>query len=117
MPRLTAVLVTTVAILLAAFAWYAMAQVRAMEGQMAAMAGQLHEMDAQLGHVAVGLRSLDRMDRKLSETNRLLLTTNASLVTMIRASDAANAQLRSMRSDLAVMSHKISGSFLFRGVK
>ena len=67
--------------------------------------------------VSLAVDALDQMDRKLAETNRLLVETNGDLRTMRAASLAANKQLGAMSADLATMSHKISGSFLFRGVK
>ena len=77
---------------------------------------ELRAMDKQLQSVSARLVALEQMNDKLSETNRLLQTTNVSLRSMIAASTSANKKL-AMRADLATMSHKISGSFLFRGVK
>jgi len=77
----------------------------------------LHSMDVELGRVSARLDSLTQVNDKLGQTNRLLQTTNASLLTMIEASTTANKKLGAMQADLSVMSHKISGSFLFRGVK
>jgi hypothetical protein len=57
------------------------------------------------------------MDQKLSVTNKLLLQTNTSLAKMLVESVNANDKLGHMQTDLAVMSHKLAGSFLFRGVK
>ena len=81
------------------------------------MLRELHSMDAGLHNLSARLDALEQMNEKLSETNRLLQTTNANLRTMVSASSAADKKLGAMRADLAVMSHKISGSFLFRGVK
>ena len=78
---------------------------------------ELRAMDKQLQSVSARLVALEQMNDKLSETNRLLQTTNVSLRSMIAASTSANKKLGAMRADLATMSHKISGSFLFRGVK
>jgi|ERR1700730_1445193 len=78
---------------------------------------ELRSMDARLGSVASRLDALEQMNRKLSVTNQLLLSTNARLETMIAASASANRKLGAMQIDLATMSHKLSGSFLFRGVK
>jgi hypothetical protein len=36
---------------------------------------------------------------------------------MVGESKAADARLAVMQGDISVMSHKIAGSFLFRGVK
>jgi hypothetical protein len=77
----------------------------------------LHSMDVDLGRVSARLDTLAQVNDKLGQTNRLLQTTNASLRTMIGASTIANKRLGVMQSDIAVMSHKLSGSFLFRGVK
>jgi uncharacterized protein YoxC len=77
----------------------------------------LHSMDVELGRVSARLDSLTQVNDKLGQTNHLLQTTNASLLTMIGASTTANKKLGAMQADLSVMSHKISGSFLFRGVK
>jgi len=62
-------------------------------------------------------RQLSAMNGKLSKTNELLLRTNASLGTMVAESKAADAKLTRMEGDISVMSHKIAGSLLFRGVK
>src|SRR5450755_2142293 len=78
---------------------------------------QLHSMSADLDRMSTRVEALSSMDRKLSVTNQLLLQTNASLAKMSVQSVEANRKLGSMQSDLAVMSHKIAGSFLFRGVK
>jgi len=78
---------------------------------------ELHSMDTGLRSLSTRLDALEQMNQKLSETNRLLQTTNANLRTMVGASSAADKKLGEMRADLSVMSHKISGSFLFRGVK
>lgn len=77
----------------------------------------LHSMGVQLGRVSARLDTLQQMNEKLGQTNRLLMSTNASLRTMVGTSTIANGKLGSMQADLAVMSHKLSGSFLFRGVK
>lgn len=60
---------------------------------------------------------LSAMNGKLSKTNALLLRTNSSLDTMVAESKAADARLTHMEGDISVMSHKLAGSFLFRGVK
>ena len=75
----------------------------------------------ELATVTANLEQVDRqlsvMNGKLSVTNALLLKTNASLGTMVAQARSSDAKLARMESDLSVMSHKISGSFLFRGVK
>lgn len=78
---------------------------------------QLHSMSANLDHMSARMEALTQMDEKLSVTNKLLTQTNSSLSKMLTASVTANEKLGHMRADLATMSHKISGSFLFRGVK
>jgi uncharacterized protein YoxC len=81
------------------------------------VASQLHSMSANLDRMSARMDSLTRMDEKLTITNKLLTQTNASLSKMLAESVSANDKLGHMRADLATMSHKISGSFLFRGVK
>lgn len=78
---------------------------------------QISAMSANLNRMSQRLDALELMDTKLSETNSLLRKTNESLNTMTSESRLANVKLGAMRADLATMSHKISGSFLFRGVK
>jgi len=78
---------------------------------------QLHSMSANLDQMSARMVALAQMDEKLSVTNKLLAQTNASLAKMLIESVNANTKLGRMQSDLATMSHKISGSFLFRGVK
>lgn len=99
--------------------------------ELASMSRNLDETTAKMDVVATNIervskqmQTLDRVDRqllamngKLSKTNDLLLRTNASLDTMVAESKAADAKLARMEGDISVMSHKISGSFLFRGVK
>ncbi len=81
------------------------------------VSAQLRSMSANLDRMAVRVNALESMDRKLGVTNELLLTTNASLTKMSVESVSANDKLGHMQTDLAVMSHKLAGSFLFRGVK
>jgi hypothetical protein len=81
------------------------------------VAVQLHSMSSDLSQMSVRVETLASMDRKLSVTNELLLQTNASLTKMLAQSVDANQNLIRMKSDLSVMSHKLAGSFLFRGVK
>ena len=99
--------------------------------ELASMSRNLDETTAKMDVVATNIervskqmQTLDRVDRqlatmngKLSKTNELLLRTNASLDTMVGESKAADAKLARMEADISVMSHKISDSFLFRGVK
>ena len=99
--------------------------------ELASMSRNLDETTAKMDVVATNIervskqmQTLDRVDRqllamngKLSKTNDLLLRTNASLDTMVAESKAADAKLARMEGDISVMSHKIAGSFLFRGVK
>ena len=81
------------------------------------VAVQLHSMSANLDGMSTRMSALTSMDSRLSETNKLLIQTNASLSKMLVESVTANQKLGHMQTDLATMSHKISGSFLFRGVK
>ena len=99
--------------------------------ELASMSRNLDETTAKMDVVATNIervskemQTLDRVDRqlsamngKLSKTNDLLVRTNTSLDTMVAESKAADAKLTRMEADISVMSHKISGSFLFRGVK
>jgi hypothetical protein len=78
---------------------------------------QLHSMSSDLSRMSVRVEALSSMDRKLSVTNVLLLQTNTSLTKMLAQSIDANQNLVHMKFDLSVMSHKLAGSFLFRGVK
>jgi uncharacterized protein YoxC len=81
------------------------------------VATQLHSMSTNLDRMSARMGALTSMDEKLSVTNKLLTQTNDSLSKMLVESVSANDKLGHMRADLATMSHKISGSFLFRGVK
>ncbi|HEY7994577.1 MAG TPA: hypothetical protein VID24_10220, partial [Candidatus Eremiobacteraceae bacterium] len=99
--------------------------------ELASMSRNLDDTTAKMDVVATNIervskemQTLERVDRqlsamngKLSKTNDLLLRTNASLDTMVGESKAADARLAVMQGDISVMSHKIAGSFLFRGVK
>ena len=99
--------------------------------ELASMSRNLDDTTAKMDVVATNiervskqmqtLQSVDRqlsaMNGKLSRTNDLLLRTNTSLDTMVAESKAADAKLARMEGDISVMSHKIAGSFLFRGVK
>ncbi len=100
-------------------------------GALRSMATTLTDVSAQMSH-------LESMDAKLTQTNRSLELTNLHLARMDRQAALAGVQLASMErtmsgltgltagmsaelhamgSDIHVMSHKISGSFLFRSVK
>jgi hypothetical protein len=81
------------------------------------MAWQLHSMAANLDRMSTRMDALERMDSKLSVTNGLLHQTNSGLAMLASDSSSANRKLGNMQTDLSTMSHKISGSFLFRGVK
>jgi len=99
--------------------------------ELASMSRNLDDTTAKMDVVATNiervskqmqtLQSVDRqlsaMNGKLSRTNVLLLRTNTSLDTMVAESKSADAKLARMEGDISVMSHKIAGSFLFRGVK
>jgi len=99
--------------------------------ELASMSRNLDDTTAKMDVVATNiervskqmqtLQSVDRqlsaMNGKLSRTNELLLRMNTSLDTMVAESKAADAKLARMEGDISVMSHKIAGSFLFRGVK
>jgi len=99
--------------------------------ELSSMARNLDDTTAKMEVVATNIarvskqmETLDRVDRqlsamngKLSKTNALLLRTNSSLDTMVAESQEANVRLARMEGDISVMSHKLAGSFLFRGVK
>jgi hypothetical protein len=99
--------------------------------ELSSMARNLDDTTAKMDVVATNIarvskqmETLDRVDRqlstmngKLSKTNDLLLRTNASLGTMVAEAQSADERLARMEGDMSVMSHKIAGSFLFRGVK
>lgn len=89
--------------------------------ELASVSGDLErvsaDMDAVAGNIKQVSKEMSAMNGKLSKTNGLLLRTNASLGTMIAQARTSDAKLARMQDDLSVMSHKISGSFLFRGVK
>ena len=74
-------------------------------------------MSANLDRMSARMDALSSMNSKLTVTNALLKQTNASLSRMTAESTSANQKLGRMQTDLAIMSHKLAGSFLFRGVK
>jgi hypothetical protein len=78
---------------------------------------RINSMSTDLERMSVRLTALERMDAKLSQTNHLLVQSNGNLQQMIVQSHAADRKLGNMQGDLATMAHKISGSFLFRGVR
>jgi len=99
--------------------------------ELASMSRNLEDTTAKMDVVATNIervskqmqtlqsvnRQLSAMNGKLSKTNDLLVRTNASLGIMVGESKAADAKLARMEGDISIMSHKIAGSFLFRGVK
>ena len=102
---------------------------------------QLDAMSADLVRVSTSLDSLKAMNQKLDMLNGMSVTLrqmNGKLSITNHSLDAANRQLSAMaaeshtagsslqgmqrtlsgmQNDIRVMSHKISGSFLFRSVK
>lgn len=102
---------------------------------------QLDAMSADLARVSTSLDSLKVMNQKLDMLNGMSVTLrqmNGKLSITNHSLDAANRQLSGMaaeshtadgslqgmqrtlsgmQSDIRVMSHKLSGSFLFRSVK
>jgi len=115
------------AALVVVFALHALAQLDAMAATLARVSGDLqtlHGMNAKLDRLDGMARTLQRMDAKLSVTNSSLVVANRQLGVMQSeavASGQALQQMRTalvgMRGDIRTMSHKISGSFLFRGVR
>jgi septal ring factor EnvC (AmiA/AmiB activator) len=88
-----------------------------MSANMDVVAANIEQVSKEMGALRKIDQQLSAMNGKLSKTNSLLLKTNASLGTMVGQARASDAKLARMEADLSVMSHKISGSFLFRGVK
>ncbi len=124
--RSNALLVTVVLIAVLAFmgAAYGLHQLAAMSSNLQLMSADLDSVSGNLKHMSVQLELLQRVDSrlaemnaKLSRTNSLLINTNGSLDRMLAASRSADAKLARMEGDISIMSHKIGGSFLFRGVK
>ena len=99
--------------------------------ELSSMAKNLDDTTAKMNVVATNIErvskqmetlqrvngQLSSMNGKLSRTNSLLLRTNSSLDKMVAEAQSADERLARMEGDISVMSHKISGSFLFRGVK
>lgn len=88
-----------------------------MSANMDVVAANIKDVSKEMGALQRVDRQLSAMNGKLSQTNGLLLKTNASLDTMVGQARSSDAKLARMEDDISVMSHKISGSFLFRGVK
>lgn len=113
-----------VSLLAFAGAGLALYQLTTMTADLKHMSTNLDSMSANLKQMSVQLELLHRVDSRLSETNSklsttnvLLTDTNGSLGRMLAESRSANSKLARMEGEMAVMSHKIAGSFLFRGVK
>lgn len=102
--------------------------------QLDSMASNLVRVNATLGTLKTMNRKLDmlkgmsatlhQMSDKLSITNASLVTANQRLSAMANDSKTAGSSLTGMRrtldqmqTDIHVMSHKISRSFLFRSIK
>lgn len=106
---------------------HVVAQLDAMSASLARVSTSLDSlktMNQKLDMLSGMSLTLHQMNDKLSVTNRSLDVANQKLSLMARDSKTAGSSLdgmqrtlTSMRSDIAVMSHKISGSFLFRSVK
>ena len=106
-------------------------------GQLQSMAANLQRVESRLSALQAVDRKLDglqeisaalgTMRRQLRETNTSLVKTNGLLVTTNSKLAATNSKLNategdvrslsSIRGDIHEMSRKISGSFLFRGVR
>lgn len=122
---LTAAVIAAVMVVL--FALHALAQLDAMAATLARVSGDLqtlHTMNGKLDRLDGMAATLRRMDAKLSVTNGSLVIANRQLGIMRseaiasgRALTRMQAALAGMRGDIRTMSHKISGSFLFRGVR
>jgi hypothetical protein len=88
------------------------------------VASSLGSVRAEL-HGAVALltatnRTLDATNLKLDATNGKLDATNRSIGAMAHSLERMQSQLAKldgMRTDIHTMTHKVSGSFLFRAVK
>jgi methyl-accepting chemotaxis protein len=91
---------------------------------MNAKLGQLNTMSSNLSSMQA---RLDLTVGQLKQANALLITTNGKLDVanneikdMVGTTRAMSRQLQSvgaMRADMDELTHKLSGSFLFRGVK
>ncbi len=98
-------------------------EVQRMDGRL----GSLDEMDKKLGRLDEMAGNLRSMRAQLREANALLVRADEkldgatgsirSMVTTMRQADRHLAAVDGMRADIHEMSHKLAGSFLFRGVK
>ena len=117
-------------LLFLAIALYAIAEVRFMAddlarvdsrlGALSTMDRKLDELQGVSNKLTTMKRQLDITNGSLHDTNRLLSRTNAKLDSTnakLRTTENSIRSLSSIRGDIHEMSRKISGSFLFRGVK
>jgi hypothetical protein len=123
-PNALLAIVVLVSVLALAGAGYALRLLVITTSDLRQMSSDLDSVSSNLKQMAVQLTLLQRVDSrlaatnaKLSTTNSLLISTNRKLDGMLAESRAADAKLARMGGDIALMSHKIAGSFLFRGVK
>ena len=120
---ITAAIVSAACVLIVAAGIVAFWWIGKLAGDIARMSADLGGVSTSLQQVSTQLQELHRVDArlsqmngKLSQTNRLLGQTNANLTIMVAESKTATSRLDQMDGDIAIMSRKISGSFLFRGV-
>lgn len=88
--------------------------------QLQTMIADIKRVDARLQTLSVVSRQLEETNRSLRLTNLLLAETNAKLDATNSKLNRTNADIKTLttiRSDIHEMAHKLSGSFLFRGVK
>lgn len=95
--------------------------------QLQIMIGDLKRVDSRLQTLSVMSRQFEDTNRSLTLTNALLAETNAKIDATNKKLNATNDSLRGthadlkalagIRGDIHEMAHKLSGSFLFRGVK
>lgn len=123
-PNALMVVVVLVSVLAFAAAGYALRLLVITTSDLKQMSSDLDSVSSNLKHMSVELSLLQRVDSRLSETNTKLSTTNSLLGStnrkldgMLVESRAAESKLARMEGEIALMSHKIAGSFLFRGVK
>lgn len=113
-----------------AIALYAIAEVHSMAGELArvdsrlgtlsTMNQKLDELQNVSGKLSTMKLQLSRTNSSLQDTNRLLARTNAKIDATnanLSSTEKSIVSLSSIRGDIHEMSRKISGSFLFRGVK
>ncbi len=108
-------------------ALHVIAQLDAMSLNLAHVSSRLETlqtMNQKLDRLDAMSLALRQMNNKLSVTNASLTLANQKLSSMAADSKTAGTSLDLMRrtlsgmgNDISVMSHKISGSFLFRSVK